>query len=56
MNLESLAKVLEQMKAIEPGLRTALIQPKAQTSYEEIVDLMDRFKKAGMADLGVVPL
>ncbi len=55
-NLEGLAKILAEMKNLEPGLRTALIHPKAQTSYEEIIDLMDQFKKAGMADLGVVPL
>jgi biopolymer transport protein TolR len=55
-NLEGLAKLLQEMKAIEPTLRTALIHPKAQTSYEEIINLMDQFKKAGMADLGVVPL
>lgn len=55
-NLTGLAQLLAQMKAVEPSLRTALIQPKAQTSYEDIVDLMDQFKKAGLADLGVVPL
>lgn len=55
-NLEALAKLLEQMKGIEPSLRTALIHPKAQTAYEDIIDVMDQFKKAGLADLGVVPL
>lgn len=55
-NLGALASQLEAMKAIEPSLRTALIHPRARTSYEDIIDLMDQFKKAGMADLGVVPL
>jgi biopolymer transport protein ExbD len=55
-NLEGLAKVLAQLKSSLPELRTALIQPKAQTNYEDIIDLMDQFKKAGMADLGIVPL
>lgn len=55
-NFESLAKILAQLKEKEPNLRTALIQPKAQTSYEDIIDLMDQFKKSGMADLGIVPL
>lgn len=55
-NLEALAKILSDLKNAQPDLRTALIQPKAQTTYEEIIDLMDQFKKAGMADLGVVPL
>lgn len=55
-NFDSLAKILAQLKEKEPNLRTALIQPKAQTPYEDIIDLMDQFKKSGMADLGIVPL
>jgi biopolymer transport protein ExbD len=53
---EQLDQVVNQMKAAEPALRTALIQPKAQTSYETIIELMDQFKKSGLNDLGVVPL
>lgn len=56
MDLEQLEKVIENLKTLEPELRTALIQPKSQTVYEDIVDLMDQFKKAGLNDLGVVPL
>lgn len=56
MDLETLEKILEQIKKSEPEMRTALIQPKAQTSYEDIVGLMDQFRKSGMIDLGIVPL
>ncbi|MBX2993874.1 MAG: biopolymer transporter ExbD [Bdellovibrionaceae bacterium] len=56
VNAEQFDQVMAKMKESEPDLRTALIQPKAQTSYETIIDLMDRFKKAGLNDLGVVPL
>ena len=55
-NLPGLASLLSDMKTIEPNLRTALLHPKASTTYEDIIDLMDQFKKAGLADLGVVPL
>lgn len=55
-NLLQLASQLELMKKSEPELKTALIQPRAQTPYEDIIDLMDQFKKSGMGDLGVVPL
>lgn len=55
-NLDGLSKAIEQIKVLEPELRTVLIHPKAQNSYEDIVDVMDRFKHQGMADLGVVPL
>jgi len=51
-----ISQMVEQLKATEPGLRTALIQPIAGSVYEDIVDLMDQFKKAGMIDLGVSPL
>jgi biopolymer transport protein ExbD len=56
INTEQFDNIMAQMKQSEPDLRTALIQPKAQTSYETIINLMDRFKKAGLNDLGVVPL
>lgn len=55
-NLEQLSVQLAQMIKAEPELKTALIQPRAQTPYEDIIDLMDQFKKSGMGDLGVVPL
>ncbi len=51
-----LSKILTQMKNLEPNLRTVLIQPRLQSEYEEIIGLMDEFKKAGLIDLGVVPL
>ena len=53
---ENLMKVVAELKEKEPSLRTALIQPKAKSNYEDIIDLMDSVKKAGLADLGVVPL
>jgi biopolymer transport protein TolR len=55
-NTEMLEKVLAEIKQAEPNLRTALIQPKSQTVYEDIVGLMDQFRKSGMIDLGIVPL
>ncbi len=56
INSEEIEKILMELKKVEPELRTALIQPKAQTVYEDIVGLMDQFRKSGMIDLGVVPL
>jgi biopolymer transport protein ExbD len=49
-------KVAANLLAVEPNLSTALIQPKAQSSYEDIISLMDSFKKNGLHDLGVAPL
>ncbi len=56
MDLETVTKLTQDLKQVDPTLRTALIQPKAETSYEDIIDLMDTVKRAGLGDLGVVPL
>jgi biopolymer transport protein ExbD len=42
--------------ALEPTLKTALIQPQAASAYEDIISLMDEIKKKGLTDLGVAPL
>lgn len=55
-DLEALAATLQRMKTAEPALNTALIQPQAASVYEDIIDLMDQFKKSGLGDLGVAPL
>jgi biopolymer transport protein ExbD len=55
-NFTGLSQALTQLTAKDPGLKTALIQPQAQSSYEEIIALMDEFKKLGLTDLGIAPL
>ncbi len=55
-NLAELNKVVEKMKSQDPSLKTALIQPQAGSAYEEIIALMDEFKKLNVIDLGVAPL
>lgn len=55
-NMPEALKLLQQIKVVEPHLRTALIQPQAQSNYEDIIDLMDQIKKVGINDLGVAPL
>ena len=55
-DLKGLADVVGQIKTTEPALNTALIQPQAASLYEDIIELMDQFKKSGVIDLGVAPL
>lgn len=55
-DLAELNKAVEKIKAQEPKLRTALIQPQAASPYEDIIALMDEFKKLNLVDLGVAPL
>ncbi len=51
-----MAKAVETLKTLDPTLKTVLIQPRTQTEYDEIITVMDEFKKNGLNDLGVVPL
>lgn len=53
---KQLEGVVNELKTLEPELRTALIQPKADSVYEDMIALMDQFKKQGLIDLGVSPL
>ena len=55
-DLEALKGLVTDLKAAEPALTTVLIQPQAATLYEDIIDVMDSFKKEGLIDLGVAPL
>lgn len=55
-DIEKVSKAASMYKTLDPSLETVLIQPQADSVYEEIIGLMDEFKKAGLADLGVVPL
>jgi biopolymer transport protein TolR len=55
-NFDLLGQAVAQVKTTEPLLNTALIQPTAASVYEDIIGLMDRFKKSGVTDLGVSPL
>lgn len=56
VQLEELQKALANVKVAQPDLNTALIQPKAESEYDQIIQLMDEIKKAGLTDLGVAPL
>ena len=56
IDLETLSSTVAKIKETEPALTTALIQPQAASLYEDIIDVMDQFKKSGLIDLGVSPL
>lgn len=55
-NWEKLESLVKELRKQDPGLTTALIKPQAASIYEDIIDLMDRFKKEGVINLGVSPL
>ncbi len=56
INTEAVIGYVEKLKQSLPELRTALLVPHQHSSYEEIIALMDQFKKIGVVDLGVSPL
>lgn len=53
---EAVRELVNQIKAYEPDLRAALIEPNLEVEYEAIVTLMDNLKSEGLIDLGIVPL
>jgi biopolymer transport protein TolR len=53
---EGIKAHIEALKAAIPSLRTVLIQPKPETTYDHLIVVMDNLKQAGMVDLGVAPL
>jgi biopolymer transport protein ExbD len=55
-NMTDLSQAVQQLKTLDPSLKMVLIQPRPSNDYEEIIDVMDQFKKDGLTDLGVVPL
>ena len=56
INFTMLEGILTEMRASDPSLVTALFRPQAGSLYEDLIDVMDQFKKSGMRNLGVNPL
>lgn len=55
-NWSQFENVMKEARLQDPALTTALIQPVAGTVYEQIIDLMDKFRQVGVVSLGVSPL
>ena len=55
-NVAQMETALSAMRTTDPSLATALIQPQANSVYEDIIELMDHVKKTGIVSLGVTPL
>lgn len=55
-NAEQVQSLVSELRAKDESLSTALIQPQVGSVYEDIVNLMDHVKKAGILSLGLTPL
>jgi len=44
------------LQANIPDLKTALVMPSSHTKYEDVIRIMDLFKKSKITDIGLAPL
>ncbi|MGE3974573.1 MAG: ExbD/TolR family protein [Bdellovibrionales bacterium] len=47
---------IQQLSKYVPKVQTALVMPSKQTRYEDMMQIMDQFKKNGLKDIGISPL
>ena len=55
-NTEKLSFHLQKVKKYLPKLEMGFVKPHKDTAYEDMISVMDHFKKEGLLDIGVVPL
>ena len=53
---KSVSAFIENIHREAPEIKTALIMPHGASPYEDVVQLMDVFKKRGIRDIGISPL
>ncbi len=49
-------KITAQINNRLPDLKTALVMPKANVAYGDVITLMDRLKKNKISEVGIAPL
>lgn len=55
-DLRQLEKYVNKVKSASPDLQTALLLPAANSSYEDMVLVMDSLKQHKIRDIGIAPL
>lgn len=56
INFEALGAFAKQVKTELPDIKTAMILPNTNSSYEDLIAVMDEFKKSEYTQLGIAPL
>ncbi|MCB0394252.1 MAG: biopolymer transporter ExbD [Bdellovibrionales bacterium] len=56
VNLTQLEENIAQIKTRYPDLNTVVVLPKSNSKYEDVVGLIDRFRKHQFRDVGISPL
>lgn len=55
-DLRQLEKFVNKVKAAAPELKTALLLPASNSSYENMISVMDTLKQHEIRDIGIAPL
>lgn len=56
IDLKSMDQYAAQLRAQLPQVKTALVLPSADVSYDDVVQIMDRLKKSKLPEVGIAPL
>lgn len=56
VSIIQLADFVANVKKENPDLRTALVLPNVDSSYEQMIDAMNSLRKAEFTDIGLAPL
>lgn len=56
IDFAQIEKIAAQMNSRLPDLKAALVMPKAQVAYGDVITLMDRLKKHKISEVGIAPL
>ena len=56
LNYKPLYKHIKIVKKMIPGVDQAFIKPQKQTSYEDVIRIMDQLRRVGIFNLGIEPL
>jgi biopolymer transport protein TolR len=55
-NLNELRATISNLAKSSPELKTVLVMPAAKTNYQEILNVMDEFRRQGLKEIGITPL
>ena len=56
VDFAQIEKIAAQINTRLPELKTALVMPKGQVAYGDVITLMDRLKKHKISEVGIAPL
>ena len=56
VNMASFEQKLADLKTKFPELKTVIVRPKQQTSYGDVIRIMDQLKKSAIDQVGLSPL